>query len=145
MINLVTYRAQSKPYGVWVSGFIAPASSDSPNQFAIIETPRLGRIVWYPVDTCTINQCAMAIDSHNRMIYQGDFLKARDGEIGLVVLRRGSPVLITSRRACSFNSRGFNPSAHTIVGNIYDNPELIPPKWKDYPRDLLINDDDLPF
>jgi hypothetical protein len=63
-------------------------------------------------------------DKTGKEIYEGDVLRTKDGEIGEIVWRRyGWKVTVPLNRSWQ------NPDALTeIIGNVFENPELITKK-----------------
>ena len=76
------------------------------------------------IDYETIGEYTGLTDLNDTKIFEGDILKANNGHIGWVIFRNGEFV----KRCCchpnSFNTIFYGDN-ETVVGNIYDNPELL--------------------
>lgn len=91
---------------------------------------------YFDVDLATVGQYAGLHDKNGREIYEGDILRDTDGEIYYVDFIRGCFYLKT--KYISFSHLGWtewlpmceidrlaNPVDFEVIGNIYDNPELL--------------------
>lgn len=71
----------------------------------------------------TIGQYTGLTDKNRKNIFEGDILKANNGHIGWVIFRNGEFV-----KCCYCHPKSFNiifGNNERVVGNIYDNPELM--------------------
>lgn len=71
----------------------------------------------------TIGQYTGLTDNNGTKIFEGDILEANNGHIGWVMFRNGGFV-----KCCYCHPKSFNifwRDNETVVGNIYDNPELL--------------------
>ena len=75
------------------------------------------------IDYETIGEYTGLTDLNDTKIFEGDILKANNGHIGWVIFRNGE---FLKRCCCHPNSFNiFYGDNETVVGNIYDNPELL--------------------
>ena len=75
--------------------------------------------VSYRVDPYTVGQYTGLKDQHGKMIWEGDIISLRTGRPHVVRFKNGAFILEDSAIAMSFVIK------FEIIGNIYDNPELI--------------------
>lgn len=71
----------------------------------------------------TLGQFTGLYDSKNGVrVFEGDIVRADNGHIGYVVFRNGSFVKVCS---CHDSINTLYGDNETVIGNIYDNPELL--------------------
>ena len=74
---------------------------------------------WFDVDPSTIGQYTGLKDKNGKMIWEGDILSLRTGRPHVVRFKDGTFILEDSAIPMSFAIK------FEIIGNIYDNPELL--------------------
>ena len=131
------FRGKSLGTGEWITGSLSQFGFDNVKVTAIAEnwlvTPPIGETngkidpLWEEVDPATVGRCAELKDVKGELIFEGDILitdicrepqtvKWRDGSFVLWSQELGHKGLVL---------RDFLGEAPEVVGNIYDNPELI--------------------
>lgn len=83
---------------------------------------------WNEVAPETVGQFTSLFDRNNKEIYEGDFLKLGDDDTGLIEVRFVRGVFAFLWQGNLDDEMPINAPTHewaTIVGNIYDNPELM--------------------
>ena len=85
--------------------------------FADWNMPRLAEFI--EVDPYTVGQYTGLKDKNGKMIFEGDILSLRAGRPHVVRFKNGAFILEDSAIPMSFAIK------FEIIGNIYDNPELI--------------------
>lgn len=147
MSREILFKAKRKDNGEWVEGYyiyhikrtICP-SGDSvkpeDEQHVIMQDgfsdwnmPR-GTVV-YEIDQETLCQYTGLTDKNGKKIWENDILR-RDGywdiriefENGAFMVRNADKVQYINRVTCTLIST-FNIKAYEVIGNIFDNPELL--------------------
>ena len=82
---------------------------------------------WCPVDPKTIGQSTGLKDKNNKEIFEGDILGTQDGLLNGVVEYRTDLGMLTNSliRYNNFERLCNIASEREIIGNIYENPELL--------------------
>lgn len=128
------FRAQTRKYGERVklngeplpSNWAYGACNKSTGDFSIIYSLDTG--TKFPVYTDTIGQCTGITDKNATYIYEGDIVrhsnhlyevKYADGWWGFQF------VSLDGKEHVTFSINGTSCLALEVVGNIYDNPELL--------------------
>lgn len=123
----ILFRGQSKidrrwVYGCWDYGWYTRAKG-----YSIIRDLELG--IREPVYKETLGQYVGIEDSTGNKIFEGDILKNVFGEYGIVEY---SDNFFYIRKALVNEYSSVCFSSSKVVGNIYDNPELVKEKRLDW-------------
>lgn len=118
----ILFRGKRINNGEWIEGFYAHSGE---KKYILIDNDiAVGYFAMKEVNPDTIGQYTGLTDNNGTKIFEGDILKANNGHIGWVIFRNGEFV----KRCCchpnSFNTIFYGDN-ETVVGNIYDNPELL--------------------
>jgi hypothetical protein len=134
MSREIKFRAWNKEFGLMEIGIEFPS-----NCYAITPGGRFGRFTTggYPVpdgkmnfqdksDTHVLMQYTGLKDKNGREIYDGDVIVFRDISGSGKPREFGPRKVRWYRDSCNFNvSRPGNGSEIEVIGNIYENPELV--------------------
>ena len=126
----IKFRGKRLDNGEWVYGFLIQYE----NGWFICNF--IGDAYQYEVDPSTVGQFTGILDKNEREIYEGDILKDTNNAIYYVDFIRGCFYLKTNYK--SFPHLGWTewlpmceidrlaiPVEFEIIGNIYENPELL--------------------
>ena len=108
----IIFRGKRLDNGEWVEGSLW-INIDRP----FIISP--GNCVGYPVDRATVGQYTGMNDKNGQRIFEGDIISLRTGRPHVVRFKDGAFILEDSAIPMSFAIK------FEIIGNIYDNPELL--------------------
>ena len=125
----IKFRGRRLDNGKWVTGDLL----HSKNGKILINTGTKMFTTYAEVDPDTVGQFTGLLDSNGREIYEGDIVCYGELIINEVVFRHGAfGYLLYGGEFISYAGNTnftFNPfdrsKEHVIIGNIYDNPELI--------------------
>lgn len=128
----ILFRGKRWYNGEWVEGFYTEQNASYNAGCHVIET----NVDDYEVDGYTVGQYIGLLDRNGRKIFEGDICKFREwdhGEmcwIGEIKYEHQQFIIFGgSNEECSttfeFPMSRFIPSNIEVIGNIYDNPELI--------------------
>ena len=79
---------------------------------------------WYEVDPNTIGQFSGLVDKNGKRIFKGDIILYRDDSVGVVDFADGAfGVRFNDGTSAMFLC--FAADYSEVIGNIYDNPELM--------------------
>lgn len=115
----ILFRAKhSDPYNtvIWYYGYYE--RSDKSYHYIVEENGSI-----FPINYRTLGQFTELYDRNNVRVFEGDITRADNGHIGYVVFRNGSFVKLCLCHESSINR--FYGYDETVIGNIYDNPELL--------------------
>ena len=77
---------------------------------------------WVEINPETLGQFTGIKDKNDVKIFEGDIVRADNGHTGYVIFRYGSFVKECS---CHYKTNKLYGDNETVIGNIYDNPELL--------------------
>ncbi|MBQ3022885.1 MAG: hypothetical protein IJD91_06160 [Clostridia bacterium] len=119
----IKFRAKDR-VGVWVYGDLRLTSREP----HIWTDPYTSHII----NTKTIGQYTGLKDKNDKEIYEGDIVKSISGKIGYVIFLQQEMGYVVVWDNCDtrlgHRSRGGRydvDSSIEVIGNIYDNPELV--------------------
>lgn len=129
--NMGIYRGKRKDTGEWVEGFYYANPA--------LERRLYGERHWitsdenglsYEVDPATVGQYAGLPDKKGKRIFEGDIVRERfHGPASVVEFCledvASCGCCIPSFVGSGFKAKGCNLNICEVIGNIYDNPELL--------------------
>lgn len=132
-MRIIKFRGKDIETGEWVYGHFFQRMGHYP---AIVEQrPRNGKVMYFEiaVEDTTLGQFTGLLDKNGKDIYEGDILKwEKDGLMYVVKFWDG--MFYASVEECNEGILGgfplhalteYDDRKCEIVGNIYDNPELL--------------------
>lgn len=122
----ILFRGKSKVNNEWIVGYYYQKKTPY-SVFHAIELPPFG---YGEVDPETVGQYTGIIDKYGVKIFEGDIVRADNGHIGYVVFMNGSFLIKCKCHPDSYPSEIYRNN-ETVIGNIYDNPELVSDNKKD--------------
>lgn len=123
------FRGKRVDNDEWVEGYLIQSTKlygkSDPHTFIVNhEHPQscFGSDIYIEVIPETVGYFTWLQDKNGVRVFEGDITRADNGHIGHVAFRNGSYVKVCS---CHNNVNTFCGDNETIIGNIYDNPELL--------------------
>lgn len=130
----IKFRGKNKDIG-WVEGQVAYDLNEDTyiireveqdSSYGLEET-MLFATTWYRVDKETIGQYIGLCDKNGKEIYKGDILKSIRWNDIYLVKQIGTAYYLCRKGKNRFNkiTTWNNAEKSEVIGNIYDNPELL--------------------
>lgn len=133
----ILFRGKRLDYGIWEEGYYSPMDLPSYDAEPVYKPCIIRKkdLLWCKVDPATVGQYTGLTDKNGEKIFEGDIVLVRGMEAwvnGLYIvefseanhcwwLRNPNP----TGRSFSFSDlNGFHLDG-MVIGNIYDNPELL--------------------
>ena len=120
--------------GSWVTGAFCPKNCDDPfgpmvDKPSIIKLDEPNDGYWFDVDPDTVGQYIGVPDKRGQKIFEGDILEGEDftpedGGYGVVSFENGAFVVSGNNLVGTFYDNYYG-AEFEVIGNIYDNPELL--------------------
>ena len=133
------FKAKRLDNGEWVKGALLLHDTDIATIFN--QHPADGSLQGFEVDTSTICQCTGLKDKNGKLIWQNDVVKKEfytdydncansEEYIGIVKITDCAWVIETIRDKCTrpiFETMSYSEDVKhfEVIGNIFDNPELL--------------------
>lgn len=135
----ILFRGKSLDSGEWFYGYYCGYDGEVglPSAYFIIES-KDGECITHPVDPNTVGQYTGLLDMNGKMVFDGDITKELSDQNRQWVVF-STPGGFGTCRTFDFNSYryffyeglanlqngGWLTKSHKVIGNIYDNPELL--------------------
>lgn len=124
----ILFRGKRIDNGEWVEGYYAnclyPRNFSSNTKHFIIEYPS----EYHEVYTATICQYTGLTDKNGKKIWENDILRLDDGAVLKVSWHHFKASWVISKKGWLYNhffGEAVEPEDVEVIGNIYDNPELL--------------------
>ncbi len=122
------FRGKRLDNGEWAYGFYFEHKDGrveiwQPGEFILAGRDLGGR--WYFVDPSTVGQYTGLTDKNGVKIFRGDIVTFEGGEEPLYVVFVDFSWQLVGKKHKYYKHRLKTEDIYTVVGNIYDNPELI--------------------
>ena len=125
-IENIKFRGKSKKTGEWLYGDLI---RNVEGAFAIVPPYEISMNNYYRnyvVDKETIGQYTGLKDKNGREIYEGDILCYRDAKFQTHIVYHNGGFYFSHFGGTTFTAIGDHEiNKYTVVGNIYDNKELL--------------------
>lgn len=131
-LNKLPEYAAFAPHG-WVTGYYCAECPDSmfgnvkhfPHIITTGDPNKITTGMWWAVEEDTVGQYIGIDDANGKKIFEGDIVKLtplfRRGDTVLAIVKYAAPQYRARNGNCEF---AFDSTCE-VVGNIYDNPELV--------------------
>lgn len=132
------FRGKRLDNGEWVYGNLI-RSNDSEVGYEAIIIPTndsnmytkggsigdLGFENWHRVNETTICQCTGLKDKNGKLIWENDIVKINNSEVNALITFRDFEIICTIPREKYYKHRLEHTTEYEVVGNVFDNPELL--------------------
>lgn len=112
------YKAKRLDNGEWVQGYLIYSFTGVP--IIVTEYDHILMLVTrYEVDLKTICQCTGLKDKNGKLVWENDIMKYDWGRTRIDFIKYAPPIFTYSQ------SMRWNLQQDEVIGNIFDNPELL--------------------
>lgn len=127
----IKFRGKRLDNKNWVYGYLVPVVNRGATQMHIVTEIRGGSIQGFAVDPETVGQYTGMHDKNGNEVYEGDIVRYRTTDERYTRNPRFSTLIVHyEERSARFMAGGIywdtlRPEIVEIVGNSYDNPNVI--------------------
>lgn len=117
----ILFRGKTES-GKWIFGSLLNPIYQSPQIYSFVTDD------WLYVIPETVGQFTGLTDKNGTKIFEGDLIETKKGGLGVVKYLRGSfslEYINCENHSFSYLGVVLSHLKHNLIGNIYDNPELI--------------------
>lgn len=79
----------------------------------------------FEVEASTICQCTGLKDKNGKLIWENDIVKINNSEVNTLITFRDFEIICTIPREKYYKHRLEHTTEYEVVGNVFDNPELL--------------------
>ena len=136
MENRYLFRAKRIDNGEWVTGnliqnpffkgvrsWISSEQEDKTRLRSISRTQALWNSI--EVDSSTICQCTGLKDKNGKLIWENDVVKINNSKVNTLITFRDFEIICTIPNEKYYKHRLEYDTEYEVVGNVFDNPELL--------------------
>lgn len=125
------FKAKRKDNGEWVQGYYVKGLDVYDKEVHLIFEPATSfysngeTAGWYEVIPSTICRCTGLKDKNGKLIWENDIVKINNSAVNTLITFRDFEIICTIPREKYYKHRLEYTTEYEIVGNVFDNPELL--------------------
>lgn len=126
MENRWFFKAKRKDDGEWVFGGLSYCEKTNAYFITNMGKDHISYIGFHQeVDSNTICQCTGLKDKNGNLIWENDIVKINNSEVNTLITFRDFEIICTTPREKYYKHRLEYTTEYEVVGNVFDNPELL--------------------
>lgn len=121
------FRGKRIDNGEWVEGYLSyPFCTKKGNEsYYFYAKDSLGFFCRCVVDASTICQCTGLKDKNGKLIWENDVVKINNSKVNTLITFRDFEIICTIPNEKYYKHRLEYDTEYEVIGNIFDNPELL--------------------
>lgn len=121
------FKAKRTDNGEWVEGYLSyPFCTKKGNEsYYFYAKDSLGFFCRCVVYASTICRCTGLKDKNGKLIWENDIVKINNSKVNTVITFRDFEIICTIPNEKYYKHRLEYDTEYEVIGNIFDNPELL--------------------
>lgn len=121
------FRGKRIDNGEWVEGYLSyPFCTKKGNEsYYFYAKDSLGFFCRCVVDASTICQCTGLKDKNDKLIWENDIVKINNSKVNTLIIFRDFEIICTIPNEKYYKHRLEYDTEYEVIGNTFDNPELL--------------------
>lgn len=121
------FRGKRIDNGEWVEGYLSyPFCTKKGNEsYYFYAKDSLGFFCRCVVDASTICRCTGREDKNGKLIWENDIVKINNSKVNTLIAFRDFEIICTIPNEKYYKHRLEYDTEYEVIGNIFDNPELL--------------------
>lgn len=118
------FKAKRLDNGEWAEGYVVKYGFTGKERRYIVPS-YASALYAFEIDEKTICQCTGLKDRSGKLIWENDIVKINNSKVNVLITFRDFEIICTIPNEKYYKHRLEYDTEYEVVGNIFDNPELL--------------------
>ena len=118
------FKAKRIASGDWLVGYVVKYGYTGREKYYIVPS-YASDLYAIEIDPSTICQCTGLIDKNGKLIWENDIVKINNSKVNVLITFRDFEIICTIPNEKYYKHRLEYDTEYEVVGNIFDNAELL--------------------
>lgn len=118
------FKAKRIDNGEWLVGYVVKYGYTGKEKYYIVPS-YASDLYAIEIDPSTICQCTGLKDKNCKLIWENDIVKINNSKVNVLITFREFEIICTIPNEKYYKHRLEYDTEYEVIGNIFDNPELL--------------------
>lgn len=118
------FKAKRLDNGEWAEGYVVKYGFTGKERWYIVPS-YASALYAFEIDEKTICQCTGLKDRSGKLIWENDIVKINNSKVNVLITFRDFEIICTIPNEKYYKHRLEYDTEYEVVGNVFDNPELL--------------------
>lgn len=118
------FKAKRIANGDWLVGYVVKYGYTGREKYYIVPS-YASDLYAIEVDSSTICRCTGLKDENDKLIWENDIVKINNSKVNTLITFRDFEIICTIPNEKYYKHRLEYDTEYEVIGNIFDNPELL--------------------